>query len=432
MNNNWQYDYSNLYNNQNNQTGAPEQGQPMQQPPMSPVQPMQPMQPMPQMPKKHPGRGKRIVAAVALVAVCAGVSVGGGYLGTRIASQQTTRGIAPASAPTQAAPAPTIASSTGSLSVADVAAIAGPSVVEVATESVTTNNYFGQFVQSGTGSGVIISEDGYIVTNNHVVAGADQVKVTLHDKTEYMATVIGADAKTDIALLKVEAKGLTAATIGNSENLTVGEFTLAVGNPLGQLGGTVTDGIISALNRDITIDNQTMNLMQTNAAVSPGNSGGGLFNARGELIGIVNAKSGGSGTEGLGFAIPVNTAMDVVEELKTNGYVTGRPVMGIKVLSIDDLQTAMQYGVTNTGVHVQSVDANSAADKAGMKVGDLFISIDDAAIRATVDVTDILSKHQVGDTLTVQMMREKQIVTLKVTLTEQQAPVVAQPLPQKP
>ncbi|MEG1640885.1 MAG: trypsin-like peptidase domain-containing protein, partial [Ruthenibacterium sp.] len=277
-----------------------------------------------------------------------------------------------------------------------------------------------------------ISEDGYIVTNSHVVSGAEKIKVTLHDKTEYDAAVIGSDAKTDIALLKVEAKGLTPATIGNSENLSVGEFTLAVGNPLGRLGGTVTDGIISALNRDITIDSQTMNLMQTNAAVSPGNSGGGLFNARGELIGIVNAKSGGDGTEGLGFAIPINTAMNVVNELKTNGYVTGRPVMGITVIAIDDLQTAMQYGVSNTGVYVQSVSENSPAEKAGIEVGDLFISVDGAAISTKADVTGMLSNHKVGDVVEVQMMRERQVLTLRVTLSEQQAPETAKRQAQNP
>ncbi|MEG3073434.1 MAG: trypsin-like peptidase domain-containing protein [Ruthenibacterium sp.] len=418
MNNNWQYDYSNLYNNPNNQPGAPVQGQP-------PIMPMQPA------PKKHPGRGKRVIAAVLLVALCGGVSVGGGYLGTVLASQKNVQ-TTTQSAALPATPPPSVASATGSLSVADVAAIAGPSVVEVATESVTTNNFFGQFVQSGAGSGVIISEDGYIVTNSHVVSGAEKIKVTLHDKTEYDAAVIGSDAKTDIALLKVEAKGLTPATIGNSENLSVGEFTLAVGNPLGRLGGTVTDGIISALNRDITIDSQTMNLMQTNAAVSPGNSGGGLFNARGELIGIVNAKSGGDGTEGLGFAIPINTAMNVVNELKTNGYVTGRPVMGITVIAIDDLQTAMQYGVSNTGVYVQSVSENSPAEKAGIEVGDLFISVDGAAISTKADVTGMLSNHKVGDVVEVQMMRERQVLTLRVTLSEQQAPETAKRQVQNP
>ena len=136
-----------------------------------------------------------------------------------------------------------------------------------------------------------------------------------------------------------------------------------MGNPLGELGGTVTDGIISALDREVTVENQTMNLLQTNAAVSPGNSGGGLFNERGELIGIVNAKSSGQNAEGLGFAIPVNTAIQVAEELINNGYVTGRPAMGVTVLSINDAQTAFQYGVNQAGVYVQSVNEGGAADK---------------------------------------------------------------------
>lgn len=177
-------------------------------------------------------------------------------------------------------------------------------MVEVTTEAVTTNAFFGQYVQSGAGSGVIITEDGYIITNNHVVSGASQVTVRTSDGTEYPATVVGADSKTDIAVLKIEATGLTPAVVGDSDSLQVGEFTLAVGNPLGELGGTVTDGIISALDREVTVENQTMNLLQTNAAVSPGNSGGGLFNERGELIGIVNAKSSGQNAEGLGLRDP--------------------------------------------------------------------------------------------------------------------------------
>ena len=276
----------------------------------------------------------------------------------------------------------------------------------------------GTLTKSSLGSGVVLTADGYIITNNHVVSGASQVTVRTSDGTEYPATVVGADSKTDIAVLKIEATGLTPAVVGDSDSLQVGEFTLAVGNPLGELGGTVTDGIISALDREVTVENQTMNLLQTNAAVSPGNSGGGLFNERGELIGIVNAKSSGQNAEGLGFAIPVNTAIQVAEELINNGYVTGRPAMGVTVLSINDAQTAFQYGVNQAGVYVQSVNEGGAADKAGLQPGDRFVSIDGTAVNSTSDITGIIGEHAVGDTIEVQVVRGTQIVTANVTLEE--------------
>ena len=350
-----------------------------------------------------------------------GGGLGGGKPGTRRAGGGSPvpvvdRGRAAASGTGSAAGG--TANTADALSVTEIASKVGPSVVEVTTEAVTTNAFFGQYVQSGAGSGVIITEDGHIIPNNHVVSGASQVTVRTSDGTEYPATVVGADSKTDIAVLKIEATGLTPAVVGDSDSLQVGEFTLAVGNPLGELGGTVTDGIISALDREVTVENQTMNLLQTNAAVSPGNSGGGLFNERGELIGIVNAKSSGQNAEGLGFAIPVNTAIQVAEELINNGYVTGRPAMGVTVLSINDAQTAFQYGVNQAGVYVQSVNEGGAADKAGLQPGDRFVSIDGTAVNSTSDITGIIGEHAVGDTIEVQVVRGTQIVTANVTLEE--------------
>ena len=179
-------------------------------------------------------------------------------------------------------------------------------------QMVSTNTWFGgSYVQSGAGSGVIISQDGYIVTCAHVVSGANNITVQLADGTEYTATVVGQDSTSDVAVLKIEATGLTPAVIGDSDSLAVGETTIAVGNPLGTLSNTVTNGIVSALNREVTVQGNDMNLIQTSASISPGNSGGGLFNANGELIGIVNAKSSSSDAEGLGFAIPINTAMEM-------------------------------------------------------------------------------------------------------------------------
>ena len=197
------------------------------------------------------------------------------------------------------------------------------SVVEIATEGVVTGNFAQQYVTKGAGSGVIISADGYIITNHHVIEDAKTIKVTLRDgQTSYDATLIGSDEDNDIALLKVNAEGLTPATFGDSSSLAVGDYVVAIGNPLGTLGGTVTDGIISALAREVTIEGKNMTLLQTNAQISPGNSGGGLFNANGELVGVVNAKDSATEVEGIAFAIPINNVIDLIKDLQNYGYVS--------------------------------------------------------------------------------------------------------------
>jgi serine protease Do len=217
-----------------------------------------------------------------------------------------------------------------SLSVSEIAAKAQNSVVEIKTEAIQTGNFMRQYVSEGAGSGVIISSDGYIVTNNHAIENAQNITVTLRDGTSYSGKLVGTDSKNDVAIIKIEATGLSAAEIGDSSSLQVGDLAVAIGNPLGELGGTVTDGIISALDREITLGNETMTLLQTNAAINPGNSGGGLFNEQGQLVGIVVAKSSGSDVEeGLGFAIPINNVKDVISDLQNYGYVKGRPVLGI-------------------------------------------------------------------------------------------------------
>lgn len=438
MNHNWEFDYSNLYNRQPNntqQSSAP-QGQPAYRDP----QPMYqttgmnlPPEGEAKPPKKENRWARRAGAAVALVAVCAGAGFGGGYLGgvaargasSPVVYEQPKEGDSTTTGSVGNDTGSTNGLSADALSISQIASIVSPSVVEVTTETISTNPFFPQYVQDGAGSGVIISEDGYIITNAHVISGASQIKVRTSDKTEYEAELIGSDSKSDIVVLKIEAAGLTPAVVGNSDNLVVGEFTLAVGNPMGTLGGTVTNGIISALNRDITVQGQTMNLLQTNAAVSPGNSGGGLFNEKGELIGIVNAKSAEEGAEGLGFAIPVNTAMEVAQSLIDNGYVTGRPALGIQVLAVSDWQMMVQYGVSQPGVYIVDVTEGSCADKAGLKAGDLFVSIDGNSVTGTVDVTSALDSHAVGDTLEIQVAREGKVVQVSVVL-EEQSPQAAQ------
>ena len=222
------------------------------------------------------------------------------------------------------------------VSITDIANETMDSVVEIKTESVSTHSFFQQAIVSGAGSGVILSKDGYIVTNHHVIDGASKITVTTRSGKSFEAKLIGSDSATDLAVLKIEAEDLHPAVLGDSSKLNVGDTAVAIGNPLGSLGGTVTSGIISALDREVTIDNQKMQLLQTNAAINPGNSGGGLFNANGELIGIVNAKSSGDSIEGLGFAIPVNRAKEIINNLIENGYVKGRASLGVTLVNGSD------------------------------------------------------------------------------------------------
>ncbi|MGN0974460.1 MAG: S1C family serine protease, partial [Gemmiger sp.] len=225
---------------------------------------------------------------------------------------------------------------------------------------------------------------------------------------------------TDIAVLKINATGLTPAVLGDSDALVVGEPVVAVGNPLGTLGGTVTNGIVSAVSREVEIEGTTMTLVQTSASISPGNSGGGLFNGNGELIGIVNAKSGASNAEGLGFAIPINTAMTVAQDLIDNGFVK-RPALGITVIAINDAQTAMQYGVSSYGVYIVQVNNGSGAEAAGLKAGDRIVSVGDTVVSQSSDVTNYIKDCEIGQTVPMQVERSGKLMSFEVTLGESQA-----------
>ena len=300
-----------------------------------------------------------------------------------------------------------------------VAEVVSPTVVEITTESIVTDSVFwgGNYVTSGAGSGVIISGDGLIVTNNHVVSGANVITVTLTNGDEYTAEVIGTDADSDIAVIKVKAENLPFALLGDSDKLVVGQEVMAVGNPLGELGGTVTNGIVSALSRDVNIDGTEMTLIQTNAAVNPGNSGGGLFNMYGELIGIVNAKStstsSGTSVEGIGFAIPVNTAAKVTEELINYGYVRGKVMLGITYIDIDSSYEAMYYRVSALGVYIATSEYTDE-----LKAGDRIVAIDGEEVTYGADVKAALRGHSVGDEITVTVVRDGKYVDVRVTLRE--------------
>ncbi len=309
----------------------------------------------------------------------------------------------------------------GSLSISGVVQKVGDSVV-----AIDVSNSSGEFKdipmsESSSGSGVIISSDGYIVTNNHVVEGGNTVKVYLRNGDSYDAQIIGTDKTTDLALLKIEATDLIYAQFGDSSALQVGDTAIAIGNPLGLLHGTATTGIISALDRELTIDNETMNLLQTDASISPGNSGGGLFNAKGELIGIVNAKSSAEYAEGIGFAIPINDVKPVVEALKENGYVTGRPVIGVSMIDISTQAMANMYRVTRLGVYVYDVTQGGPAAQAGLQSGDCIVSVNGTNVSTSSEVSKIVKQSKVGDKLTFVLYRGDEQKTVEVTVGEQTA-----------
>lgn len=269
----------------------------------------------------------------------------------------------------------------------------------------------------GTGTGIIMSEDGYIITNAHVIEDGNQIMVTLNDGTEYQAQVVGSDSKVDIAVIKVEATGLTAGNFGDSDSLVHGEPAIVIGNPLGMdFAGTITDGIISSTSREVKIDNYIMNLLQTNAAVNRGNSGGPLINCRGEIVGVVSAKISVDDVEGIGFAIPINTALNVANDFIEYGYVKNRPMLGISVEVFPE-QYAQFYG-SQPGLKVVSVQDGSAADLAGIMPGDRIISFNGTEISTSAELDYEKDKYNIGDTVKITVLRENQEITLDLTLME--------------
>ena len=296
-------------------------------------------------------------------------------------------------------------------------------VVEI--KSTVESNYSSSFFffepmpaySTSMGSGVIISQDGYIVTNEHVIDGANQkdaVKVKLYDGSEYIAQIIGYDTRTDLAVLKIDAEKLPFVSIADSSQLSMGEDVIAIGNPLG-LGISCSNGIISALEKEIYINNVYLTVLQTNAAVNEGNSGGGLFDLNGNLVGIVNAKksSNTSSTtvEGMGYAIPSNTVKKIINELIENGYVKDRAALGIKVY------TGTSYYSTN-GVVVSEVIDGGSAQQAGILVGDTIVSINDIKVSEYADLSKVLDSKFVGDVVVVKVLRNDEYKEFKVTLQQ--------------
>ena len=334
-----------------------------------------------------------------------------------------------------------LAASTGTLSTTEVVDKVMPSVVGVAsTFSYQSSGFGGWFGAgqsqeqnvSGTGTGIIMSADGFIITNAHVIYESDyggkasKVSVVLssdsgYDQTEYEATIVGYDVEADLAVLKIDAKNLVPAEFGDSDKLKVGELAIAIGNPLGfELFGSVTCGIISALNREVTINENTMNLIQTDAAINSGNSGGPLINSSGQVIGINSAKlsSNYSSTtiEGLGFAIPITEAKAIINDLINYGYVTGKPQIGIGAADVSETQSRM-YNIP-VGVYVSEIYEGGAADQGGIKKGDVIIAVNGETIKTYEELNAIKNKFKAGDKITLTVTRGDQDLDIEIVLQE--------------
>lgn len=394
--------------------------------------------------KKNKNKGLKVFAIIMCAILCAGVVGMAGY-GTYalVSGQRAQQEMESESAEAEAAPSAQLTLndkpestqtdeavnlSGGELTITQRAEKVMPSAVGIVAYIQSSQSIF--VGEQSQGSGIILSEDGYIVTNQHVIDGATSVKVVLNDGSEYNASVVGEDEKTDLAVLKIEATGLTPAEFGNSDQMQIGEQVIAVGNPGGlELAGSVTVGYVSAVNRPITTSNgATIDCIQTDAAINPGNSGGALVNTYGQVIGINSQKIAATEYEGIGFAISINEAQPIINDLIQYGYVRGRVVMGIAMQMIDQI-SAQMYGY-QPGVGVVSVEENSPASKAGLVPGDIITEIDGEALTSTEVLTGILEEHKPGDVITLTVYRQSaqggyakgQELTMKLELGEAGAP----------
>ena len=377
-----------------------------------PQQPVQEMKPV----KKN--RMGLKITALALCCALLGGAVGGGVVWgvTRSGGSSTEMNVSSRPA-TQVA----LKQVDGKTAMTDAEVYASNvnSVVSINVTGTSGTNFFGQPVQTASaGSGFVLTKDGYIVTNYHVVKDADTVKVTMYNGDEYDAKYVGGDEDYDIAVIKVEAADLQPVTLGNSDNLNVGDHVLAVGNPLGELTFSMSGGMVSCVNRAINVDGTPFNMIQTDASINPGNSGGPLFNQYGEVVGIVSAKYSSyssESVEGLGFAIPINDVIAMIQDIMTNGYVTNKPYLGITGGTMTSQMAAQyRYDVTE-GVFVYSVEEGSAAAQAGLKMGDVILKVDDTEIESMEDLTAVKKQYSAGDTVSLTIYREGQETTVELT-----------------
>ena len=373
--------------------------------------------------KKKKGRFPGKLVALALVCALVGGFIGAGVSGATTKVNKTSVQVSDR----EVAQVQTVkVDGKTQMSMSEVYASNVNSVVSINVSA--TTNYFGQTVQTAaSGTGFFITEDGYILTNHHVISDASSVKVTLYNGETYDATVIGSDEDYDIAVLKIDVTGATPVVLGDSSKVAIGESVAAVGNPLGELTFSMSEGIVSCVNRAINVDGTPFNMIQVDCSINPGNSGGPLFNSYGEVIGIVSAKySSYSNTtvEGIGFAIPVNDVVSLVKDIMTNGYVTNKAYMGITPQTMT-AQMAQQYRYDVTeGVFVCSVDPDSAAAKAGLKLGDVITKMDDKTISSYEDLVAAKKSYSAGDTVTLTVYREGK--TIEVPLTFDAVPETAE------
>ena len=372
-------------------------------------------------------RNKALIATGVVCSLLGGI-IGGGVASSvwqqdALAAQQANQNQGYSAIPIgQTAPVQNSADQSVISPVVDIAKAVTPAIVGI-TNKATIRNYYGQVGEAtqGTGSGVIFREDGYIITNYHVVEGATSLSVSLADGRIVDGTIVGLDETTDLAVVKIDADNLTAAVLGDSDQLEVGELAVAIGNPLGdEFARTVTDGIISGTDRTIQAEDRTYKVIQTNAAINAGNSGGALVNSKGEVIGINSVKIQQSGVEGMGFAIPINEVKPIIQELMDNGYVS-RPYMGITGMTLTN-QVIQYYRLnpkSTQGVLVYSTVAGSPAQQAGIQPGDVLYKVDSTILESMEQLTEYLSDHKAGDKLTFLIDRNGQSLEVTVTLGDQ-------------
>ena len=378
-----------------------------------PQQPVQEMKPV----KKN--RMGLKIAALALCFALLGGAVGGGV--TWAVSGSGSAGGTEVNVSTRPATQVSIHQVDGKTAMTDAEVYAANvnSVVSINVTGTSGYNFFGQAVQTASaGSGFVLTKDGFIVTNYHVVKDADTVKVTMYNGDEYDAKYVGGDEDYDIAVIKVEAADLQPVTLGDSDELNVGDHVLAIGNPLGELTFSMSGGMVSCVNRAINVDGTPFNMIQTDASINPGNSGGPMFNQYGEVVGIVSAKyssTGNESVEGLGFAIPINDVFAMIQDIMTNGYVTNKPYLGITAGTMTE-QMASQYRYNiKEGVFVYSVEEGKAADQAGLQMGDVITKVDDHDIKTMEDLTAVKKEYSAGDTATLTIYRGGETMTVELT-----------------
>lgn len=375
----------------------------------------------PVQPKKHHGGVGRVVA---LILSCAVISAACGFGGAILAQNSSRTGKTTVQQSNRTAATVNVKKVDGQtlMSPAEVYASTVNSVVSINCSAVSTNIFGQQTESASSGSGFIYTADGYIVTNQHVVANASSINVTLYNGDTYPATLVGSDSDYDVAVLKIDAKDLPAVTLGSSTDVNVGDTVLAIGNPLGELTFSMSQGIVSCVNRAINVEGTPFNMIQVDASINPGNSGGPLMNLYGEVVGIVSAKYSSyanTTVEGLGFAIPINDVQSIIKDIIENGSVGNKAYMAITAGTMTQ-QMAAQYKINATeGVFVYSVEDGGAGDKAGLKLGDVITKLNDTQITSMEDLSAAKKGFKAGDTVTLTVLRDGQEITTQLTFDAQ-------------